>query len=151
MKLWQLFVVGAVVCWGLYVPTIHAGQVALNKAALRAFLCVGFAYFLTAVLAPGGMLAAGMESGKTFTQNGVLLSILAGVFGAGGALCVILSLKNGGSPLYVAPLVFAGAPLVNVIASMAMHPPKGAISPMLYVGFLMAAGGAGLVLYFKPA
>ena len=40
------------------------------------------------------------------------------------------------------PLVFAGAPLVNVLYSMWQHPPKTAPSPMLYVGFLLAAGGS---------
>jgi hypothetical protein len=33
---------------------------------------------------------------------------------------------------------------------MALHPPKMAPSPMLYVGFLLASLGAGLVLYYKP-
>jgi hypothetical protein len=48
------------------------------------------------------------------------------------------------------PIVFAGAPVVNVIYSMWTHPPKVAPSPLLYVGFALAAAGAGLVLYFKP-
>ena len=49
------------------------------------------------------------------------------------------------------PLVFGGAPLVNVLVSMWMHPPKAAPSPLLYLGFLLAAAGAGMVLYYKPA
>jgi hypothetical protein len=49
------------------------------------------------------------------------------------------------------PLVFGGAPLVNVLVSMAMHPPKTAPNPMLYMGFLLAAAGAGMVLYYKPS
>ena len=49
------------------------------------------------------------------------------------------------------PLVFGGAPLVNVLFSMYLHPPKTAPNPMLYVGFLLASVGAGLVLYNKPA
>ena len=46
--------------------------------------------------------------------------------------------------------VFGGAPIVNVLASMVIHPPKVAPNPMLYVGFLLAAAGAGMVLYFRP-
>ena len=38
-----------------------------------------------------------------------------------------------------------------VLYSMVTHPPKTAPSPMLYLGFLFAALGAGMVLYFKPA
>jgi hypothetical protein len=34
--------------------------------------------------------------------------------------------------------------------SMAAHPPKTAPNPMLYVGFVLPAVGAGLVLYYKP-
>jgi hypothetical protein len=49
------------------------------------------------------------------------------------------------------PLVFGGAPLVNVLVSMAMHPPKTSPNPLLYVGYLLAAGGAFLVLRYKPA
>jgi hypothetical protein len=55
---------------------------------------------------------------------GVRMATIAGVLGAAGALCVILALKTGGSPLVVAPLVFAGAPIVNALVSMAWHRPK---------------------------
>ena len=48
------------------------------------------------------------------------------------------------------PLVFGGAPIVNVLIAMAIHPPKTAPSPMLYVGFLLASIGASMVLYFRP-
>jgi hypothetical protein len=46
--------------------------------------------------------------------------------------------------------VFGGAPIVNVLVTMALHPPKSAINPMLYVGFVLAASGAFLVLRFRP-
>jgi hypothetical protein len=49
------------------------------------------------------------------------------------------------------PLVFGGAPVINVIVSMATHPPKTAPSPLLYLGFLLAVLGAVLVLYYKPS
>jgi hypothetical protein len=62
-----------------------------------------------------------------------------------------MAFRSGGLPNYVMPLVFGGAPLVNVLVSMAMHPPKTAPSPMLYMGFLLAAAGAGMVLYYKPS
>jgi hypothetical protein len=48
------------------------------------------------------------------------------------------------------PLVFGGAPIVNVLVSMVIHPPKTALNPMLFVGFLLASIGAGMVLYFRP-
>jgi hypothetical protein len=48
------------------------------------------------------------------------------------------------------PLVFGGAPIVNVLYTMAIHPPKAAPHPMLYLGFAFASIGAGMVLYFRP-
>ena len=56
----------------------------------------------------------------------------------------------GGSAIYVMPLVYAGAPVVNVLLSMALHPPKRSPNPLLYLGMVLAAGGASMVLYFKP-
>lgn len=146
---WLLFVAGAVLCWGTYGPILHKGQIALGNP-LRALLCVGVAYFLIGVLAPVIMLGAqGQLSG--FNSSGTSAATWAGALGALGALCIIMSYKFGGLPVYVMPLVFGGAPVVNVLFSMATHPPKNPPSPMLYVGFLFAALGAFLVLRYKPA
>jgi drug/metabolite transporter (DMT)-like permease len=146
---WLLFVLGAVLSWGMYGPMLHKGQVALGNP-LRALLCVGVAYFLIAVLVPLVMLQAqGGLSGFSF--RGSALATFAGALGALGAVCIILAFRAGGLPTYVMPLVFGGAPVVNVLFSMATHPPREAPSPLLYVGFLLAAAGAYLVLRFKPA
>jgi hypothetical protein len=145
---WVLFVAGAVLSWGLYGPALHRGQAALGNP-LRALLCVGLAYFLIGVLVPAVALTAQGEL-RGFTTKGVIGATLGGTLGALGAVCIIWAFKSGGSPLYVMPLVFAGAPVVNVLYSMAEHPPKTAPSPMLYLGFLLAALGGYLVLHFKP-
>src|SRR5215211_2409955 len=58
---WLLFVLGAALSWGAYVPTIHHGQLGFPQGAnraLKAFLFVGLAYFLVAVLVPGGLLVS---------------------------------------------------------------------------------------------
>lgn len=145
---WFMFVLGAVISWGVYGPMLHKGQVQLGNP-LRALLCVGVAYFLVGVLVPVISLGAqGQLSG--FNMQGTTGATLAGTLGALGAVCIIYSFRFGGTPLYVMPLVFAGAPLVNVLFTMYLHPPKSAVSPLLYVGFLLAAIGAGMVLYFKP-
>jgi hypothetical protein len=145
---WILFVLGAVVCWGLYGPALHRGQVALGNP-LRALLCVGVAYFLVAVLVPLAALSAqGQLHG--FSRAGVIGATLGGLLGAGGAVCIIWAFRSGGSPLYVMPLVFAGAPLVNVLYSMWQHPPKAAPNPLLYAGYALAALGAYMVLHYKP-
>ncbi|HKZ31483.1 MAG TPA: hypothetical protein VJ648_03905 [Vicinamibacteria bacterium] len=145
---WLLFVLGAVLSWGMYGPVLHKGQVALGNP-LRALLCVGVAYFLIAVLVPVLMLAAQGQLGG-FTLKGSAVATFAGVLGALGAVCIILAFRAGGLPTYVMPLVFGGAPLVNVLVSMATHPPRTTPSPMLYLGFLLAATGAYMVLHYKP-
>lgn len=150
MKLWIVFVIGAALSWGAYVPMIHQGQVLLERGALRAFLCVGVAYFMTAVVVPLALLLGPKMEPMEFNAPGVKMATIAGVLGAAGALCVILALKSGGSPLYVAPLVFAGAPIVNAFVSMAWHKPKAAPEPWFWLGLALAAVGAGLVLRFKP-
>ncbi len=145
---WLLFVLGAVLSWGMYGPILHKGQVALGNP-LRALLCVGVAYFLIGVLVPVVMLTAQGQLGG-FNLKGSILATIGGALGALGAVCIILAFRAGGLPNYVMPLVFGGAPLVNVLVSMALHPPRTAPSPMLYLGFLLAATGAYMVLYFKP-
>jgi uncharacterized membrane protein len=148
-NLWLLFVLGTVLCWGAYGPFIHEGQIALARNPWKAFLCVGAAYFVIAVLVPLYFLRA-QEGGFQFTGRGLAFATVAGALGAFGALFIIGALKNGGRPEYVMPLVFGCAPLVNVIASALLHPPKEAPHPLLYAGILVLAAGAGMVLYFKP-
>src|SRR5450755_156090 len=148
-KMWIVFVIGAVLSWGVYGPALHKRQTQLGTP-LRAQLCVVFAYFLIGVIVPVvGLSSEGELTG--FTTVGATWSIVGGALGALGAVCIIWAFKSGGIPNYVMPLVFGGAPLVNVLVSVAMHPPKSAPNPLLYVGFLLAALGGGIVLYYKPS
>jgi hypothetical protein len=157
--LWLVFVVGAVLSWGAYVPVLHQGQTALGEGkpvngAIRAFMCVGIAYCITAILVPLALMISGAEV-EEFQKfqlgnvRGFSFAILGGIAGAAGALCIVMSLKYGGSPLFVAPLVFAGAPIVNAGVGLLWHPPKFMPGPLFYAGLVLAAVGAGLVLYSK--
>src|SRR3954468_2982360 len=146
---WVVFVAGAVLSWGAYGALLHQGQVQLGNP-LKALLCVGVAYFLIGVLIPVAALSAqGGMSG--FNTGGLVRATIAGALGAAGAACIIWAFKAGGLPVYVMPLMFGGAPIINVLITMIIHPPKASINPMLYVGFLLASAGAALVLYFRPA
>jgi hypothetical protein len=145
---WVIFVAGAVLSWGAYGALLHQGQTQLGNP-LKALLCVGIAYFLIGVLVPVAALSSqGALSG--FNTNGTILAIVAGALGAAGAACIIYAFRTGGLPVYVMPLVFGGAPIVNVLVTMSLHPPKESINPMLYAGFLLASIGAAMVLYFRP-
>jgi len=145
---WIIFVLGAVLSWGAYGVLLHMGQTQLGNP-LKALLCVGVAYFLIGVIIP--VMALSAQGGLSgFNTTGLVTATSAGALGAAGAVCIIWAFRTGGLPVYVMPLVFGGAPIVNVIVTMAIHPPKSSINPMLYVGFLLASIGAALVLYFRP-
>ena len=152
--LWLLFVVMTILSWGTYVPVVHEGQGVLGggtpkNGAFQAFICVSGAYLVLGLLVLFSVMFGKYESFST-NPNGYTVAFLGGVLGAVGALGIVLALKNGGTPVIVPALVFAGAPIVNVLVSMAWHPPAESPKPLFYVGLLMAAVGAGLVLYSKP-
>ena len=47
---------------------------------------------------------------------------VAGALGAIGAVCIIWAFRAGGLPIYVMPLVFGGAPIINVLFAMVIQP-----------------------------
>ena len=146
---WVVFALGAALAWGLYGPALHGGQVKLGSP-FRALLCVGIAYLLIGVLVPVVALASQGELGQGWTTAGTVGATAAGTLGALGAVFIIYAFRAGGLPTYVMPLVFGGAPLVNVAVTMYLHPPKETPNPLLWLGFAMAIAGASLVLYYKP-
>jgi len=145
---WVVFVAGAVLSWGIYGAMLYQGGVALGNP-LKALLCVGVAYFLVGVIVPVATLSAQGDLAG-FNATGVRLATIAGILGAVGAACIIWAFRSGGLPVYVMPLVFGGAPIINVIYAMVVNPPKNSPTAMWYLGILLAALGAGMVLYFKP-
>ena len=150
MNGWLPFVILTVLSWGTYIPTLHRGQLALGGSGVHAFLMVGVAYLLVAIAIPGSMVVrAGTWS--VFTPTGIGFTLAAGVLGALGALGIVFALINGGKPSVVPALVFAGAPVVSVFVAMIYNPPQQAPSPLFFLGILMAAGGASLVLANRPS
>jgi hypothetical protein len=149
MSKWLPFVLLTVVSWGTYIPTLHKGQLALNGSGVHAFLMVGVAYLLVAIAVPGVIIARA-GSWAAFTPTGMGFTIAAGALGAVGALGIVFALVNGGRPNVVPPLVFAGAPVVSVFVAALYNPPAQSPSPVFYLGILMAAVGAGLVLAYRP-
>ena len=155
-----MFIAAAALSWGVYVPIVHRAASELGSS-LRAFLMVGIAYFLTAVLVPVLFIfvmkndpTAGDPSKLNFAPGHMMWGIAAGVAGAVGALCVIFAAKTAGpgSAMFVAPLVFAGAPIINTIVSMTIfsHGKLENPSAPFYAGLVLAAAGAAMVMLFKP-
>ena len=152
---WLAFALMTVACWGLYGIFLHLGQQYMGDAVngrYKAFLLVGVAYFVIAILAPAAVL---WLNGATwsFTVKGSLWSFVAGTVGAIGAFCVLLAFGAKGSPAAVMSIIFAGAPIVNAIVALLLHPPAGGFSAIrwqFYAGILLAALGGYLVVKFKP-
>ncbi len=156
-----LFVAIAALSWGIYVPVVHEATTKLGSN-LRAFLMVGVAYFLVAVLVPSVFIfllgqdpTAKDPSKLNWMPVNMMWGIAAGTAGAIGALCVIFAVRDAGpvGPLIVAPLVFAGAPIINTIASMTIfaHGKKmAAPGGLFYLGLILAASGMAMVWVNKP-
>jgi len=153
---WLAFAMLTVFCFGVYGNLLHSGQIGMadpTHGRYKAFLFVGIAYFLVAMLWPLILLIA-QGATMNFPVKGMLYSLLAGGAGAIGAFGILLAFGAKGTPAVVMSIVFAGAPIVNAFVSIALHPPTGGIGnirPQFFIGILMAALGGCLVTLYKPA
>jgi len=152
---WLVFSLMTVLSWGVYGVLLHSGQLGMSdpiNGRYKAFLFVGIAYFLTAVLAPLGMLALNGASWR-FPASGMWWSLMAGMAGAVGAFCVLLAFGAKGSPAAVMAIVFGGAPIVNAVVALLLHPPVGGWSTLrwqFFLGIALVAIGGGLVTFYRP-
>jgi hypothetical protein len=134
-----------------------------------AILCVGIAYFFIGVLFPLVMFLTGQFDWPAMKPTGLVFSSLAGVAGAAGAICVIFAsqaavgaatkaeLPPATYRLYIAPLLFGLAPVINTLVSMVWHPQAG--EPFhfgltvpgwkLWLGIILVSAGVALVLFSK--
>jgi drug/metabolite transporter (DMT)-like permease len=174
-KEWLLYVAVAGLAWGTYVPLIAYGgnEFVVPKGnlggRLMAILCVGVAYLVIAVVLPLIMFFSGSAQWPDLKTTGLVFSSLAGVAGAVGALCVVFATKAAIEAakeaevdpstyrLYIAPLIFGLAPVINTAVSLVWHPKAGdpwhfgfkAPHWLLYVGIVFVGLGAAMVLYAK--
>jgi hypothetical protein len=152
---WLTFALMTVASWGLYGIFLHSGQAAMAdpvNGRYKAFLWVGIAYFLIAIVAPAVLLVVNQASWE-MPVKGVVWSLLAGAVGAIGAFCVLLAFGAKGHPAVVMSIIFAGAPIVNAIVALSMHPPAGGWSSLRWqfvAGILLAACGGTMVTLYKP-
>jgi drug/metabolite transporter (DMT)-like permease len=128
------------------------------------------AYFVIGVLFPLYLFLSGREQWPDLKTTGLVFAGLAGVAGAVGALCVVFAskaavdaAKDAGLPpatyrLYIAPLIFGLAPIINTLISLVWHPKVGAWARFgledlpgwkLWLGIVLVGAGAFLVLFSK--
>lgn len=154
---WLIFALGTVATWGLYGIFLHSGQMGMadkENGRYKAFLFVGIAYFITAVLAPLLVLLV-KKADWNYPAAGMKLSLFAGILGAIGAFFVLLALgsgiKNGTGPSVIMSIIFAGAPIVNAVVAITMSNDWDKIRWPFVLGLVLAAAGGCLVTMFKPA
>ena len=145
------FAVITILAWGSYGNWLHAAKAEVSDLRMRQFFCVGMAYFILAIVIPTLFIKIKGEKGA-FTVSGIIWSLAAGVCGALGALGIIMALSAGGSkaPLYVMPLVFGFAPVVNTLVSMTMNRSLKEANSAFLAGVVLVAIGASLVFITKP-
>jgi hypothetical protein len=170
-NLWLVYVGLAGLAWGTYVPLIAYGGGELRGPGSRimAILCVGGAYFVIGVLFPLYLFLSGQYAWPEMTGSGLTFASLAGAAGALGAICVVYATKSAidsakaaGVPpgtyrLYIAPLIFGLAPVINTLVATLWHPEPG--QPFhfgfslpgwkLWLGIVLVGAGAALVLFSK--
>lgn len=139
----------AIASWGAYGPVLHKGQAAMHHSRLRPLLCVGLAYFAIAVVVPDMILAEFPEV-STYASMGTVWSLLGGAFGAIGALGIILAFNSGGRPVFVMPLVFGGAPVINTLVAIASNRAWADVNPFFWAGLILVIAGAAMVLILAP-
>ena len=161
------WVLGVVICWGLYSVFLHMGSLNmklegvkpdLTANRMKAFLWVGIAYFLVAVVGPIVVLKLRGAAVTQMPAAGSWFSLTAGLLGAVGAFCLLMALSSGRNPqesrqliALVPTLVFAGAPLVNAMVSVTKERQWGHTPWQFFLGLVLAAVGAGLVMAYKPS
>jgi len=161
---WLIFALMTVVTWGVYGVLLHKGRgnmpmgAETPHAGLKAFLFVCIAYALIGLAAAAVLKLRG--SNWSFSSGGIKWSLIAGGAGAVGAFTLVLALGaaaqtyKGAAAAAVMPIVFGGAPIVNTLVAMTLHPPEGGWKNLpvpFLLGCVMAAVGAFLVAKYAPS
>ena len=79
-----------------------------------------------------------------------MVLLAAGAAGAIGALGIILAFAVGGKPIYVMPLVFGFAPVINTLYTVTVKRLWSDINPFFVAGLILVAVGAATVLAAVP-
>ena len=152
------FALLTVVCWGTYGVCMHIGASNMGdkeNGRIMAFLWVGLAYFITAVVAP--IIILKLKGGNiafwTYPAKGWQWSLFAGTLGAIGALGVLLAFGKMPSPAYVPvimSIIFAGAPIVNALVNTTKENNWANVKLPFVAGICLAALGGYLVTIHAP-
>jgi len=156
---WYVWALMTVICWGTYGVCMHPGSASMKNSEhgrIMAFLWVGLAYFLTAVIAP--IIILKLKGGPidfwAYPAKGWQWSLIAGTLGAIGALGVLLAFGASPNPKVYVPVVmsiiFAGAPIVNAVVNTTKDKNWSNVQWPFVLGIVLAAVGGYLVTKHVP-
>ncbi len=156
---WYFWALLTVICWGTYGVCMHTGSANMKSpdhGRIMAFLWVGLAYFLTAVIGP--LIILKLKGGSiefwSYPTKGWQWSLIAGTLGAVGALGVLLAFGASPNPPVYVPIVmsiiFAGAPIVNAVVNTTKEGNWSNVQPAFILGIMLAALGGFLVTKYPP-
>ena len=159
---WYAWALLTVICWGTYGVCMHTGSMNMESrdhGRIMAFLWVGLAYFLTAVIAP--LIILKIKGGPiefwAYPDKGWKWSLIAGILGAIGALGVLLAFGAAPTPpgpgVYVPivmSIIFAGAPIVNAAINTTKEGNWPYVKAPFILGIVLAAVGGYLVTKNPP-
>lgn len=160
-----LYALGTVLCWGVYAVLLHMGSDGMDSGGVRdaagnrmkAFLFVGIAYFVVAIIGPALVMKV-RGTQWVFPLSGWWWSLVAGVAGAVGAFFLLMALSAGRSPaesralpMIVPIIVFAGAPIVNTLVSTTKQGAWGYVNWKFIAGIILAISGMAMAMKYKPS
>ena len=116
---WYFWALLTVICWGTYGVCMHTGSANMKSpdhGRIMAFLWVGLAYFLTAVIGP--LIILKLKGGSiefwSYPTKGWQWSLIAGTLGAVGALGVLLAFLGFGWQVILWWSIFIGVQKVLI-------------------------------------
>ena len=61
-----------------------------------------------------------------------------------------MAFNSGGKPVFVMPLVFGGAPVINTLVTIAASDQWDNVQPFFWAGLILVIAGAAMVLVLAP-
>ena len=137
--LWVVYTVLGFLFWAHYGIAARFSSLGYDHVSELTFVWVCLVYALVGT--PLALVLSKMhDKGSVFPVKSQGWAAVAGLVGAGGAVCVISAMKFG-NPLYVMPLVFGPAQAFNVLFTKALQGFKRSPSPWFWLGL------GGLVVF----
>ena len=143
---WLLWTVPVMAFWGHYGVAAKFSGDAYHHQPQLTFVLVCAAYSIGALVVAGWIKISGDHA--VFTKKSKIWASVAGVCGAGGALAVVVAMRQG-NPIFVMPLVFGPAQVFNALFTWRVQGYKERPKLGYWLSLLGLMLGAFSVVMFK--